>query len=89
VYAKYNVLHLNEISSDKMKIINTVLLLTFFAAYTHDVFAQHPELTAESGDTTIVVSKKVAQKILEEYGNVSEVKEDLVPDYSKRPAAYC
>ena len=84
MYAKYNVLHLNEISSDKMKITNTLLLLLFFITYTSSVFAQHPAVPEESGDTMLVVSKEVARKILEEYGNANEVKEELVPDYSKQ-----
>lgn len=52
-------------------------------AQSAEIFAQHPTEPAGEGDTTIVVSKELARKILEEYSNVNEVKNDLVPDYSK------
>ena len=66
-----------------MKIFNTLLVLLIFMAHSAEIFAQHPTESANEGDTTIVVSKELARKLAKEYSNVNEVKNDLVPDYSK------
>jgi hypothetical protein len=34
-------------------------------------------------DTSIVMEKELAQKIIGEYENINQLKNDLIPDYSK------
>jgi len=67
-----------------MKMFNKIALLLIFMAYSNSIFGQDPKEPVTEDDTTIVVSKEVAHKLLEEYNNMNEVKNDLVPDYSKK-----
>lgn len=66
-----------------MKIYKTLLILLGTVVCATGALAQHPDDATSEGDTTITISKELARKLAQEYTNVNEVKNDLVPDYSK------
>ncbi|HWZ21947.1 MAG TPA: transporter [Cytophagaceae bacterium] len=60
---------------------NTPLIILLLSFYMH-VSAQNESITAET-DTIIVVNKELARRIVEDYGYSEQLKNDLIPDYSK------
>ena len=48
-----------------MKIFNTILIILGFMAHSINIFAQYPAGKMGEGDTTIVVSKDVARKMIQ------------------------
>lgn len=66
-----------------MKIYSSIFIFLVFLAHSSGVFAQQPAGATSEGDTTIVISKELARKIQQEYSNVQEITNDMVPDYSK------
>ncbi|MBC7451197.1 MAG: transporter [Cytophagales bacterium] len=62
---------------------NAILLLplAFFILLSVNAFSQNT--THSDADTLILMNKEIARKLLKEYENTKELKNDLVPDYSK------